>query len=44
MLQERYVAGAFFMEKGFESAKPRIERLIESFMQQIAREVEGGSL
>lgn len=44
MLQERYVAGAFFMEKGFESAKPRLERLINSFMQQIAREVEGGSL
>lgn len=44
MLQERYVAGAFFMEKGFESAKPRLERLIESFMVQIAREVEGGSL
>lgn len=44
MLSERYVAGAFFMEKGFESAKPRLERLIESFMVQIAREVEGGSL
>lgn len=44
MLKERYVQGAFFMEKGFNSAKPRLERLINSFMQQIAREVEGGSL
>lgn len=44
MLQERYVAGAFFMEKGFESAKPRLERLIESFMRDCAREVEGGGM
>lgn len=44
MLSERYVNGAFFMEKGMESAKPRLERLAESFMRQIAREVEGGSL
>lgn len=44
MLQERYVAGAFFMEKGFESAKPRLERLIESFMRDCAREVEGENL
>lgn len=32
------------MEKGMQSAKPRLERLVESFMRQIAREVEGGSL
>lgn len=44
MLKERYVQGAFFMEKGFNSAKPRLHTLIESFMLQIAREVEGGSL
>ena len=44
MLSERYVQGAFFMEKGFNSAKPRLERLVNSFMVQIAREVEGGSL
>ena len=44
MLSERYVAGKFFMEKGFNSAKPRLERLIDSFMEQIAREVEGGKL
>ena len=44
MLQERYVAGKFFMEKGLTSAKPRLKRLVESFMVQIAREVEGGKL
>lgn len=44
MLSERYVNGAFFMEKGMQDAKPRLERLAESFMRQIAREVEGGSL
>lgn len=44
MLKERYVQGSFFMEKGFNSAKPRLEKLINSFMVQIAREVEGGKL
>ena len=44
MLKERYVKGAFFMEKGMNDAKPRLERLINSFMEQIAREVEGGKL
>ena len=44
MLKERYVQGAFFMEKGFNGAKPRLERLVASFMEQIAREVEGGNL
>ena len=44
MLSEKYVRGAFFMEKGFNDAEPRLERLVNSFMQQIAREVEGGSL
>jgi hypothetical protein len=44
MLSERYVAGKFFMEKGMNGAKPRLERLINSFMREIAREVEGGNL
>lgn len=44
MLKEKYIEGAFFMEKGMQSAKPRLERLVHSFMVQIAREVEGGSL
>lgn len=44
MLKERYVKGAFFMEKGMTDAKPRLTRLVNSFMEQIAREVEGGKL
>ena len=42
MLKEKYIEGTFFMEKGMQSAKPRLERLIHSFMVQTAREVEGG--
>ena len=30
--------------KGMQDAKPRLERLIESFMEQTAREIEGGRL
>ena len=44
MLTERYVQGKFFMEKGMNTAKPRLNSLINSFMEQIAREVEGGKL
>jgi hypothetical protein len=44
MLSERYVAGKFFMEKGMETAKPRLNKLVESFLVQIAREIEGGKL
>lgn len=44
MLSEKYVSGAFFMEKGMNSAKPRLKKLVNSFMEQIAREVEGGKL
>lgn len=43
MLSERYVNGAFYMEKGFNDAKPKLQRLIESFMEQCMREVEGGA-
>lgn len=42
MLSERYVQGSFFMEKGWNSAKPRVYHLMESFMEKCAREVEGG--
>lgn len=44
MLKESYVPGSFFMEKGMNSAKPRLKRLVDSFMEQCAREVEGGKL
>ena len=44
MLSERYISGAFFMEKGLDDAKPRLHRLVNSFMEQCKREVEGGNL
>lgn len=44
MLKESYINGSFFMEKGMQDAKPRLNRLVESFLQQIGREIEGGSL
>lgn len=44
MLSERYVKGAFYMEKGMTDAKPRLHKLVNSFMEQCAREVEGGKL
>lgn len=42
MLKERYIPGVFFLEKGFEEAKPHLKTLGESFMEEIAREIEGG--
>lgn len=42
MLKEKYVQGAHFMDKGFTAAKPSLNRLIKSFMEDCAREVEGG--
>ena len=44
MLKERYVKGAFYMEKGMQDAEPRLKKLVYSFMEEIAREVEGGKL
>lgn len=44
MLSERYVQGKFFMEKGLNDAKPKLVRLIDKFMMDCAREVEGGTL
>ena len=42
MLKERYVQGAHFMDKGFTAAKPSLIQLIKSFLEDCAREVEGG--
>lgn len=42
MLKERYVHGAHFMDKGMTAAKPSLTRLVNSFMEECAREVEGG--
>lgn len=44
MLKEKYIPGVLFLGKGMQAADPRIKNLGESFMEQIAREVEGGSL
>ena len=44
MLSEKYVHGKFFMEKGMEQAKPHLENLINKFMEDCKREVEGGRL
>ncbi len=44
MLSERYIPGVYYMEKGFADAKPSLQRAVESFMLQTAREVEGGNL
>lgn len=44
MLSERYVQGAHFMDKGMAAAKPSLTRLVNSFMESCAREVEGGRL
>ena len=41
MLKERYIPGAFFLEKGMQAATPRMKRLGESFMVQIGREIRG---
>ena len=42
MLKESYVQGAHFLDKGLTAAKPSLTRLINSFMEECAREVEGG--
>ncbi len=44
MLKEKYIPGVFFLEKGMQAADPRIKNLGESFMEQIAREIEGAGL
>lgn len=44
MLKEKYVPGVHFIDRGMQNATPRIERAIESFMEQTMREVEGGKL
>ena len=42
MLKESYVQGAHFLDKGLTAAKPSLTRLVNSFMEECAREVEGG--
>lgn len=42
MLKESYVQGAHFLDKGLTAAKPSLTRLVNSFMEECAREVGGG--
>ena len=41
MLKERYIPGVFFLENGMKQAEPRIKAKVESWMEEIAREIEG---
>lgn len=41
-LRERFIPGSHFVEKGMTAAEPRMKTVIESWMEQIAREIEGG--
>lgn len=44
MLSERYIQGEFFLEKGAQSAKPRIERACDSWLRDTLREAIGALL
>lgn len=44
MLRERYIPGVYYIDRGFAAAKPHLENQIKSFMEECAREVEGGRL
>jgi len=42
MLKERYIPGVFFLEKGMKEAEPHLKSLGYSWLEEIAREIEGG--
>ncbi len=44
MLSEKYIPGAYFMEKGLADAKPSLKKMMENFMKETLREIEGGKL
>lgn len=44
MLKERYVAGKHYIEKGMQTATPRIENLINDFMEKMMREALGSQM
>ncbi len=44
LLRERYVPGVHYLEEAKRRSEPRWKRRVDSFMLQIAREVEGGKL
>ena len=41
MLKERYIPGVFFLENGMKEAEPRLKAKGESWLEEIAREIEG---
>lgn len=43
-LRERYIPGVYFLEEAKRNCEPRWEKAVHTFMEQIAREVEGGRL
>ena len=43
-LSERYIPGVYYLEEAKRNCEPRWRTATESFMKQIAREVEGGKL
>lgn len=44
MLSERYIPGVYFLEEAKRNCEPRWRTAVNSFMEQCAREVEGGKL
>lgn len=44
MLSERYVQGKFFFENAKKASEPHWRNAVYSFMEECAREVEGGRL
>lgn len=44
MLKERYVAGKHYIENGMATAHPRIETLIDDFMEKMMREALGSQM
>ena len=41
MLKERYIPGVFFLENGMKEAEPRLKTKGLSWLEEIAREIEG---
>ena len=44
MLKERYVSGKHYIENGMATAHPRIETLIDDFMEKMMREALGSQM
>lgn len=44
MLKEKYIKGKHFIDNGMQKADPRIDKLCESWIEQILKEAGGGML